>query len=176
MSALENLEYLPYINSEGKLPIELQGKIGVYAIFDEQRILQYIGYSRDIYLSLKQHLVRQPNSCYWLKVTIIDRPQRTTLENMRTDWIKENATIPAGNATANSIWEEPIDAKLLMTPSEIEAYPQQQFDDVMTEKFLKNVARRVEAEILEVLKKRGLEEEIRFNPKLKSSGLLDLKP
>ncbi|MGL5508785.1 MAG: GIY-YIG nuclease family protein [Microcoleaceae cyanobacterium] len=175
MSSLENLEYLPYINTEGKLPLELQGKIGVYAIFDEQRILQYIGYSRDIYLSLKQHLVRQPNSCYWLKVTIIDRPQRTTLENMRTDWIEENGTIPAGNI-ANSIWEQPIDAKLFMTPSEIEAYPQQQFDDVMTEKFLKNVARRVEAEILEVLKKRGLDEEIRFNPKLKSSGLLDLKP
>jgi len=175
MSTLENLEYLPYINSEGKLPLELQGKIGVYAIFDEQRILQYIGYSRDIYLSLKQHLVRQPNSCYWLKVTIINRPQRTTLENMRTDWIQENGTIPAGNI-ANSIWEQPIDAKLFMTPSEIAAYPQQQFDDVMTEKFLKNVARRVEAEILEVLKKRGLDEEIRFNPKLKSSGLLDLKP
>lgn len=175
MSSLENLEYLPYINTEGKLPLELQGKIGVYAIFDEQQILQYIGYSRDIYLSLKQHLVRQPNSCYWLKVAIIDRPQRTTLENMRTDWIEENGTIPAGNI-ANSIWEQPIDAKLFMTPSEIEAYPQQQFDDVMTEKFLKNVARRVEAEILEVLKKRGLEEEIRFNPKLKSSGLLDLKP
>jgi hypothetical protein len=176
MSSLGNLEYLPYINTEGKLPTELQGKIGVYAIFDEQRILQYIGYSRDIYLSLKQHLVRQPDSCYWLKVAIIDRPQRTTLENMRTDWIKENGVIPAGNAETNSIWEEPIDVKLLMTASEIAEYPAKQFDDVTKEKFLKNIARRVEAEILAVLKNRGLEEEIRFNPKLKSSGLLDLKP
>lgn len=176
MSSLGNLEYLPYINSDGKLPIELQGKIGVYGIFDKEQILQYIGYSRDVYLSLKQHLVRQPDSCYWLKVAIIDRPQRSTLENIKTDWIRENGTIPPGNTTPNSIWEQPIDAKLLMTPLEIAEYPAKQFDDVMAEKFLKNVARRVESEILEVLKQRGLVEEIRFNPKLKSSGLLDLKP
>ncbi len=42
-------------------------------------------------------------------------------------------------------------------------------------KLLKNIARRVEAKILEVLKARGLQENIRFNPKLKNSGLLDLK-
>jgi hypothetical protein len=40
---------------------------------------------------------------------------------------------------------------------------------------LKNVARRVENEILSLLKARGVTEEIRFNPKLKTSGLLDLK-
>ncbi|MDE5116005.1 MAG: GIY-YIG nuclease family protein, partial [Trichodesmium sp. St2_bin2_1] len=36
-------------------------------------------------------------------------------------------------------------------------------------------ARRVEANILEVLKTRGLQENIRFSPKLKASGILDLK-
>jgi len=48
-------------------------------------------------------------------------------------------------------------------------------DEFTQEKVLKNVARRVESEILEILKSRGVTEEIRFNPKLKSQGLLDLK-
>jgi hypothetical protein len=42
-------------------------------------------------------------------------------------------------------------------------------------KLLKQVSRRVEAQILEALKSRGVQTEIRFNPKLKENGLLDLK-
>ena len=49
-------------------------------------------------------------------------------------------------------------------------------NDEMTKiKTIKNVARRVEAEILQILEQRGLNMQIRFNPKLKESGLLDLK-
>ncbi len=48
-------------------------------------------------------------------------------------------------------------------------------DGIMQVKLLKQVARRVEAKILEELKTRGVQTEIRFNPKLKENGLLDLK-
>ncbi|NEP43091.1 MAG: GIY-YIG nuclease family protein [Okeania sp. SIO2H7] len=171
---LANLEYLPYIDAEGKLPLSLQKKIGVYAIFDRERILQFIGYSRDIYLSLKQHLVRQPQLCHWLKAQTIDRPNRTILENIKQAWIAENGFIPAGNNSAESEWERPIDAKVRMTAEE-KARDGEIIDDVAREKFLKQVARRVEAEILAELKARGVSEEIRFNPKLKTSGLLDLR-
>jgi hypothetical protein len=37
------------------------------------------------------------------------------------------------------------------------------------------VARRVEEEILAVLRERGINTQVRFNPKLKEGGLLDLK-
>jgi len=46
--ALANLEYIPYIDENGQLPEYLQGKIGVYAIFDQQQTLQFVGYSRDV--------------------------------------------------------------------------------------------------------------------------------
>ncbi|MGL4620405.1 MAG: GIY-YIG nuclease family protein, partial [Chroococcidiopsis sp.] len=42
-------------------------------------------------------------------------------------------------------------------------------------KILKTAARRVEAEILSQLQTRGLQMQLRFNPKLKEQGLLDLK-
>ncbi|MGB3401923.1 MAG: GIY-YIG nuclease family protein [Microcoleaceae cyanobacterium] len=171
--SLSQIESTPYLDESGYLPQSLDGKIGVYAIIDPNQVLQYIGYSRNVYLSLKQHLIRKPQSCDLVKVKTIERPSRTLLEEIKAAWIAENGSIPVGNAAEESQWNQAIDVKPLMNASEQEEY--KKLEGLGQEKCLKNVARRVEAEILEILKQRGVQEEIRFNPKLKSSGLLDLK-
>jgi len=171
--ALSDLEYIPYLDEGGHLPESLSGKIGVYAIFDPDKTLQLVNYSRDIYVSLKQHLVRQPQSCYWLKVETIDRPNRTRLETIRKAWIEENGEIPPGNGDDEVIWNHPIDAKKTMTDEDKASYNAS--EELGKIKLLKKVARRVEAEIVEQLNARGVQTEIRFNPKLKEQGLLDLK-
>lgn len=171
--SLSELDYIPYLDDTGNLPEELQGKIGVYAIFNQDKTLKFVNYSRDIYLSIKQHLVRQPQECYWLKVKTIERPNRTQLENIRIAWIQENGAIPDGNGSDETVWTQPIDAKLTMTDEERQSY--ERSDELTQIKLLKKVARRVEAEIVEALKSRGVNTEIRFNPKLKENGLLDLK-
>jgi hypothetical protein len=170
---LANLEYLPYLNPQGIIDPELGQKIGVYGIFNEDKVLQYVGYSRNLYLSLKQHLIRQPNQCYWLKLQIITRPNRTLLDHIRSNWIEENGTIPRGNGEDEAKWTQPIDAKLSMTEEEKQQY--QQGEEIAKIKLLKKISRRVEAEITTKLQQRNLQEEIRFNPKLKEQGLLDLK-
>ena len=172
INPLANLTYLPYVNDLGYLPPDLEGKIGVYAIFDVSQVLQFIGYSRDIFLSIKQHLVRCPQECYWLKVEIITKPSRTILDAIKTAWIEENGAIPLGNLE-EAKWQDPIDTKPAMTEAEQEQY--QKSDGIGQLKLVKNVARRVEAEIFAQLELRGVKEEIRFNPKLKENGLLDLK-
>ncbi|MGF1478179.1 MAG: GIY-YIG nuclease family protein [Cyanophyceae cyanobacterium] len=172
-ASLSSLDYISYLNHNGLIAEKLQGKIGVYAIYSQDKILQYIGYSRDIYLSLKQHLVRQPESCYWLKVQTIERPNRIVLESMRQAWIAENGSIPSGNEEAEATWTEPIDAKPAMTEAEREEY--EQGTELEQVKLLKKVARRVEEDIKQQLEKRGVKLEIRFNPKTKEQGLLDLK-
>ncbi|MFB2771130.1 GIY-YIG nuclease family protein [Pelatocladus sp. BLCC-F211] len=172
--SLANLEYIPYIDEAGQLPEYLQGKIGVYAIFDQQKILQFVGYSRDVYLSLRQHIVRQPQKCYWVKVQTIERPSRAVLENIEKAWIEENGSVPAGNADDREKWTQPIDAKAVMTAEEQANY-ENSIDEITKIKIIKNIARRVEAEILKVLEGRGLQTQVRFNPKLKEEGLLDLK-
>lgn len=172
-STLTNLDYILYLDENGCLPENLLGKIGAYAIFNQDKILQYVGYSRDIYLSLKQHLVRQPDRCYWLKVQEIARPSRTVLEEIKQAWIEENGSIPPGNDSEKARWNQPIDAKKSMTEAEKEQY--QQSEEIAQIKLLKKIARRVEEEIKEQLKGRGVQMEIRFNPKLKEQGLLDLK-
>jgi hypothetical protein len=172
-STLASLEYLPYLNQLGETTEQFTGKVGVYAIFDQTKTLQFIGYSRDVSLSLKQHLVRQPEKCYWLKVQTIDRPSRTILEEIRAAWIVENSSTPVGNATDEAIWNQPIDAKLKMTAAEQAAYAAT--DEMGKIKTLKQVARRVEAEVLAGLESRGVKMAIRFDPKLKEEGLLNLK-
>ncbi|MEA5557460.1 GIY-YIG nuclease family protein [Nodularia spumigena] len=173
--SLANLEYIPYIDHQGRVIEAFQGKIGVYAIFDQAKVLQFVGYSRDVYLSLKQHLVRQPQECYWVKVQTIARPSRTVLENIENAWIAENGSVPLGNADHKESWTQPINVLPLMTPEEEEKYHHPANDELAQIKILKNISRRVEAEILGVLKDRGLQEQFRFSPKLKEEGLLDLK-
>lgn len=171
--ALCSLEFVSYLDNNGLIAEGLQNKIGVYAIFDRDKILQFVGYSRDIYLSLRQHLVRQSEACYWLKLQTIDRPNRTILEEMRKAWIAENGSLPVGNGADEAKWNQPIDIRSNMTAQEQQEYDDN--DELGQMKLLKKVARRVEAEIQAQLKNRGVEEEIRFNPKLKEQGLLDLK-
>ena len=173
LPSLESLEFLSYINGEGELPQQLQNQIGIYAIFDRDRLLQFVGYSRDIYLSLKQHLVRQPELCYWVKATTIDRPNRTFLESVQSAWIAENGSIPLGNGETHASWLDPIATIHTMTAAESASF--EDLDGVAQIKLLKQVARRIEETILTKLKERGVTTEIRFNPKLKEQGLLDLK-
>ncbi len=173
--ALSSLDAMPYIDPQGKLPSAFQGKVGIYAVFDQQSVLQFVGYSRDVFLSLKQHLVRCPQDCYWVKVQTIDRPNRSVLESTRVAWINENGSTPAGNDADAALWLEPIQVQGLMTADEQASYANPMLDDVARIKVLKNVARRIEAEIMQQLQTRGAQEEIRFQPKLKEQGLLDLK-
>jgi hypothetical protein len=173
LPSLSSLEFLPYINNVGGLPETLQNQIGIYAIFDRSQDLQFVGYSRDIYLSLKQHLVRQPERCYWVKATTIDRPNRTFLESVQSRWIAENQSMPIGNGAASSEWLDPISTHHAMTAAESDGFAD--LDGVAQIKLLKQVARRVEETILAKLQERGVQTEIRFNPKLKEQGLLDLK-
>ncbi|MFM7576196.1 MAG: GIY-YIG nuclease family protein [Microcystaceae cyanobacterium] len=165
---LASLPWIPYLTEAGIFAEDWQRKIGVYAIFDEAQTLQYVGYSRDIEASLKQHLVRQSDRCYGLKVYLIERPSRSVLEAVRSAWLKDGE-LPL----EESAWTDPIDAKLTMTEAEKVQYQMQ--DELGQIKLLKNLARRLEAKIQAQLQQRGVTLELRFNPKLKEQGLLDLK-
>ena len=171
--SIASLEYLAYLNGEGCIDEDIQGKIGVYAIFDRQQKMQYVGYSRDVYLSLKQHLIRQPQSCYWFKLQTIQRPSRKILEDIAAAWIAENGQTPPGNSASKSAWTEPINTNPSMTEEEKAQYAQN--DELGQIKIRKKVARRMEADIQKQLSDRGVQMNIRFNPKLKEKGLLDLK-
>ena len=169
---LTDLEMHPYL-VDGELTPDLASKVGIYAIFDEAKMLQYVGYSRDISVGLTQHLVRCPQQCHWFKVYTVIRPSRTVLEEIRTAWLAEHGTIPPGNANQQTMWEKPIDAKAFMTEAERDAIANA--EPAQTNKLLKQLARRVEADVKAKVEARGAQISIKFNPKLKEQGLLSLK-
>ncbi|MEM6255329.1 MAG: GIY-YIG nuclease family protein [Cyanobacteria bacterium P01_D01_bin.156] len=169
---LASLDLQPYL-MDGELPTEFNGKVGIYAIFDQTQQLQYVGYSRDISVGLLQHLVRCPHQCHWFKVHTVERPSRTVLEGIRTTWLSEYDAVPPGNSDQQLAWEKPIDAKAFMTEDERDAIANA--DPASTPKLLKQLARRVEADVKASVADRGAQMAIKFNPKLKEQGLLSLK-
>lgn len=169
---LASLDLQPYL-VEGELPLGLAGKVGIYAIFDQTKQLQYVGYSRDIAVGLLQHLVRCTQQCHWVKVHTIERPSRTILDEIRTAWITEYGSVPPGNGDQQLAWEKPIDAKVFMTDEERDAIANS--DPARTPKLLKQLARRVEADVKATVEARGAQIPFKFNPKLKEQGLLALK-
>ncbi len=173
MTSLDSLDFLPYLEA-GQIPeAPFLGKVGAYAIFDDDRQLHYIGFSRDIYVSLKQHLTRRPQYCYWVKQQLVDRPSRTALEEIRQAWLTEQSATPVGNGDDEALWAQAIDAKAYITAEEQAAY--EATDEAGRIKVLKQLARRVEEEVKANLAARGVTMALRFDPKLKEQGLLTLK-
>ncbi len=169
---LEALPLVAYLDDTGNLPAQLKGKIGTYAIFDQGQTLQYVGISRDVATSLLLHLVRVPECCYWVKAVTIERPSRTVLTEIRDCWTA--AALPPGNGPEAPRWEEPLNGLAQMTPEEHRAY-EQALSEGERDQVLKNVARRLEQTVLAKLEARGLGFAVRFDPKAKNQGILDLK-
>jgi hypothetical protein len=105
----------------------------------------------------------------------VSKPDRTLLESVKAFWIEGNGSLPPGNGPLKTQWEQPIDVKSQMLPEESAQYIDPQLDEPKHQSVLKNAARRIETEILATLSQRGVTEQLRFNPKLKENGLLDLK-
>lgn len=123
LPSLQNLERHPYLNSDGSVADNfLVGQVGIYAIFDDQEILQFVGYSRNVSVSLRQHLIRKPEQCYSFKVQTITRPSRQVLEDIRQHWLRENGVVPPGNGEAEAEWTQSIDVKPLMTEEERQGF------------------------------------------------------
>ena len=158
------------------LPEQYQGKNrSLRNFWATEKIYNSLVILAMFFLSLRQHLVRQPQYCYWVKVETIERPSRKILEEIEQAWIAENGSLPIGNGENKDKWVSPIDAKALITPEEQANYDNPVNDEMAKMKIIKNVARRVEADILKELEARGLQMQVRFNPKLKEEGLLDVK-
>ena len=62
-----------------------------------------------------------------------------------------------------------------MNSEEKASYAGSKLDERGKVKLLKQVSRQLEAKILDTLAQRGFDDELRFNPKLKETGILEVK-
>ncbi|MBW4448539.1 MAG: GIY-YIG nuclease family protein [Spirirestis rafaelensis WJT71-NPBG6] len=125
--------FTPEVNNDADIiPLEAwcalsqNAKIaGVYAVLDTERNTQYIGYSRNVLLSLNGH-VAQNNSqkCAFVRVQNFKFPKRQEMEDVRDAWIKELDSVPPGNASESGMWASTVGevAKATMSEAERNAY------------------------------------------------------
>jgi hypothetical protein len=98
---------------------------GVYAVLDDTQQTQYVGYSRNVFTSLKGHLAEHGSDiCAYVRVQPFKFPKREEMEQLRDTWIAALTTMPPGNAGAGGVWATTVGeiAKAAMSPAEQAAY------------------------------------------------------
>lgn len=96
---------------------------GVYAVLDGDRQPQFIGYSRNVALSLRGHLHAQgETTCALVRVQPFQFPKRDAMEALKAEWLAALPSLPPGN-TGNG-WAASIKeaASQVMSPAERAAY------------------------------------------------------
>eukprot|EP00262_Sarcandra_glabra_P004194 TRINITY_DN1516_c4_g1_i1.p1 TRINITY_DN1516_c4_g1~~TRINITY_DN1516_c4_g1_i1.p1 ORF type:complete len:296 (-),score=39.42 TRINITY_DN1516_c4_g1_i1:148-1035(-) len=95
---------------------------GVYAVYDKNDDLQFIGISRSISASVLTHRQLLPELCCSVKVESVSEPDRTALIDAWKSWmeehIKETGKVPPGNESGNATWVRRLQKKadLRLTP------------------------------------------------------------
>jgi predicted GIY-YIG superfamily endonuclease len=94
---------------------------GVYAVLDTERRTQYIGYSRNVSLSLNSHVTQNgKKKCAFVRVQAFKFPKRQEMEDLRDAWIAELESTPPGNASENPMWAGTVGEAVKAVMSEVE--------------------------------------------------------
>lgn len=99
--------------------------VGVYAVLGRDRRTHYVGYSRNVALSLKGHTAQLGNdTCAFVQVQTFKVPKREALEQQRDAWIAQLGYVPSGNAEASELWASTVGEAAIaaMSPAERQAY------------------------------------------------------
>nr|ACJ85191.1 unknown [Medicago truncatula]AFK49622.1 unknown [Medicago truncatula] len=109
--------------NDGLTGEELPSGAGVYAVYDKNGGLQFIGLSRNIAATVLAHRKSVPELCGSLKVGVVDEPDRESLTQAWKSWMEEHIKItgkvPPGNESGNATWVRPQPKKkadLRLTP------------------------------------------------------------
>jgi len=108
-SLLPVAEYLG--DRDGEKPI------GVYALYDSRRELQYVGFSRNMVLSVKGHLDRVgEDRCAFVKSMVFANKAMATKSNLEreaSNWLRDAGTTPPGNGVESQLWGGGITAETM---------------------------------------------------------------
>ncbi len=154
----ETVEAVPILDSATDIPVALaawcdeasNAKVaGVYAVLDGDRQTQFIGYSRNVALSLRGHLTSKgETTCAFAKVHPFKFPKRDAMEALKAEWMEALPSPPPGNS--DGTWAGTIKeaASKVMSPAEREAYEEKKLKlrRAMADGTLKQVATKVQGD------------------------------
>ncbi|KAL5806890.1 hypothetical protein ACOSQ4_029623 [Xanthoceras sorbifolium] len=110
-SAVKNLsdsESVSVPSMAEEVTAKLPSESGVYAVYDKNDALQFIGISRNIAASVFAHLKSVPELCCSVKVGVVVEPDRSALTEAWKSWMEEHikatGKVPPGNESGNTTW------------------------------------------------------------------------
>lgn len=123
VSAFKKLSESDSVPFSPENDVSLTSDSGVYAVYDSNGELQFIGLSKNVAASVDTHRKKVPELCSSIKVGIVDDPSRESLTQAWKSWMEEHIAatgkVPPGNETGNTTWFRPPPKKkadLRLTP------------------------------------------------------------
>lgn len=160
--SLNELPLINFINQQGRIqpPVELNTAASVFAICDQNKKIQYIGFSKDVRNSLRLLMGRRPDMCHYYKLYNLNELDQKQMLACRQSWFSELGLTPPGNTDPfqKSLWEQPGDAGSISERG-------------------RAAAAMAKAKVnLQMMADRGLKEEMVFDPQLLEAGKCDVLP
>eukprot|EP00250_Pteridium_aquilinum_P014809 c22214_g1_i1 orf=121-1554(+) len=97
---------------------------GVFSLYNSQNALQYVGYSRNVIVSLRSYLHKLGKEmCSFVRVKTFADPAmitRNRLEEERQRWLSLCETPPPGNSVEKDLWEGTAGAAVMSESEKIE--------------------------------------------------------
>ncbi|XP_042487720.1 bifunctional monothiol glutaredoxin-S16, chloroplastic [Macadamia integrifolia] len=108
LKKLSETELFSVPDETEQLATQFPSDSGVYAVYDENNDLQFIGISRSIGASILSHRKSVPDLCHSVKVGVVNDPDRTALTQAWKSWMEEHieatGKVPTGNESGNTTW------------------------------------------------------------------------
>lgn len=82
---------------------------GVYAVYDSEDTLQFIGVSRNISMTIQNHSKVVGDAVHSIKASVVENPTKDELLEAWKAWLQDAAdatgSIPPGNAAEKELWQ-----------------------------------------------------------------------
>ena len=181
--SLTSLPLIPYIDEDGLISnsdgaVDTDKSSSCFAIYDEEKSVQYIGSTDHLHHMLKVMLARRPDKTYYYKTYHIAKPSRSKINLVLDFWLAEGDGTPPGNSGGEEedLWEKPLDVKSRFTGQDYADIEELENQGHMSKDMaMKVVTWQFEEEKMEILRSRGVKEDLHFDLSLKGDGVLDLK-
>lgn len=108
---LADLDLLPVLSLQGYINPEIppSSEAVIFAIYDQAKILQYVGFSKNLRASLLTVFSRRPDKAHYFRALHLPVMDQQKMMEVRTAWFAENSGPPPGNklAAERAAWQEP---------------------------------------------------------------------
>jgi len=107
--ALDTLEMRVVLDENGLLPQTAASGPAVFAVYDKEQSIQYVGFSSNLSKSIEKLFYRRPETAYYYKAVELETVDQELMMSIRNGWFDSLGDPPVGNRNPveKEAWQEP---------------------------------------------------------------------